>query len=126
MKLSIVVSGLPSSLNEWTRRHWKVRNRERMAWSEKMALTLLAAGLRSGKPMFSGPVRVSLTYHVKGRKKDTDNLVPKHLIDGMIGYVYPDDGPDFIPELHQRMVLGAKRDETHILVEPLTEPVGDM
>jgi len=121
--LMLSVPYLPSSLNVWTRAPWMVRNRDRMEWAERMALHCLLAGLRSDIPVFSEPVRLTLTYRVgkklRRQKFDVDNLVPKHLIDGLIGYAFPDDGPDYVSELVQRVVHDQPEDRTDILVEPL-------
>ena len=117
--LSFTVLGVPSSLNDWTRKHWRTRNRERLQWAEKVGNVLLSQGLRTGRPAFRVPVRIIFTYHLKGRKRDVDNLVPKHLIDGMCGYVFADDGPDYVQEVTQRVLMGAKRSYTHVLVEPM-------
>lgn len=90
--LTITVPGLPTSLNAWSREHWRTRNAERAEWADRMAEHLLVAGCRKRKPKFKGNVEVSLTYRIADRRKhDLDNLTPKHLLDGMIGWVYDDD-----------------------------------
>lgn len=122
--LSFDVSGIPSSLNYWTRAHWRVRDRERKAWHDRLVPLLLASGCRKGRPMFAGEVRVMLVYNFgkgnKRRRPDLDNLAPKHLIDAMRGYVFKDDGPTYIVELVQSIERhGGKGDFTSVTVEEI-------
>ncbi len=120
--LVFTVPLIPSSLNAWTRAHWTARNRERKAVAEAVRPRLLLAGLRSGSPRWTVPVRVCLLYRVAPRKHgqrfDLDNLAPKHIVDALRGWAFPDDGPDYLAELVQRVEHGAERDETTVLVEP--------
>ena len=123
MRLEFSVPLIPSSLNTWTRAHWTTRNRERQAVADAVHPRLLLAGCRSGRPMFPGPVRVTLAYRVAPRLRkqriDLDNLAPKHLIDALRGWVFPDDGPDYIRELVQRMDTAEGPDGTTVTVEPI-------
>ena len=124
--LTITVPMLPSSLNKWTRAHWTTRNGEHKAWVAAMEPRLLLAGCRKGHPLWAGPVEVALVYHVArkkgGKAMDVDNMAPKHAIDAMKGWVFPDDGPSYLPRLVQSVVLGAKSDCTVITVTPLHAP----
>lgn len=96
---------MPSSLNYWTRAHWRVRDRERKQWADKIVPALFTHGLRVNKPKFTCKVALSLCYYFsnKSRRKrpDLDNLAPKHIIDALRGYVFPDDGPAYIVSLTQ-------------------------
>ena len=91
-----------------------------MEWHGKIVPRLLAYGCRASDPRFSGEVRVNIVYsfgkRTGGRCPDLDNLVPKHIIDAMRGYVFPDDGPAYVVELFQRLERGAKSDSTTIEV----------
>ena len=121
--LKLTVPFIPSSINTWSRAHWRTRNADRVEWADRMGDYLLLAGCRKRSPMFKGKVRVTLVYHIKGKRQhDLDNMSPKHLLDAMIGWVYPDDGPDYVAELVQSHVHGAKADATDIVVEPLAAP----
>ena len=121
--MEVTVPLIPSSLNTWTRAHWTTRNRERQAVADATHPRLLLAGCRSGRPMFTGPVRITLVYHLAPRLRkqriDLDNLAPKHLIDALRGWVFPDDGPDYVCELVQRVGPPSTVDSTSVTVEPL-------
>ena len=121
--LSLIVPGIPASLNASYAGHWTKRDRLRRDWAEKMQVLLLDAGCRRGKVMFQNEVAVSLHYRVKTRTRkqrpDLDNLAPKNLIDGMIGYVFPDD--QAIRLLVQSIEYDADQDETIVSVKPLTD-----
>lgn len=125
MRVEIVVPGVPSSLNAWTRAHWQARNRERKLWAEKVLLTWLSRPAPRPTP-FVEPVSVTLLYRVtrtgkRGKPIDLDNMAPKHLIDALRGVVIVDDGPQWVRQLVQRISVGGERDETVIRVEPLSE-----
>jgi len=119
--LGFTVPGIPASLNASYAGHWTKRDRLRRDWAEKMQVLLLDVGCRRGKPTFTGEVAVNLHYRVKTRTRkqrpDLDNLAPKNLIDGMIGYVFPDD--QAIRLLIQSIEYDAERDETIVSVKPL-------
>lgn len=125
--LDIAIPMLPTSLNKWTRSHWTVRNRERKAWDAALGAALLIAGCRKGRPLWAGPVTITLVYRFAKRKNgkypDLDNLAPKHVIDGLRGWVFPDDGPSYVPRLVQSVEHGCDRDETAISIVPLESPV---
>ena len=125
-RLDLTIPLIPSSLNEWTRAHWSARNRERKAVADVVHPRLLLAGCRSGRPLFREPVRVTLTYHVAPRLRkqriDLDNMAPKHIIDALRGWVFPDDGPEWLAELVQRVSEGAGADTTTVAVEPVAGP----
>lgn len=119
--LSLIVPGVPSTLNAWSRKHWAVRNRERKEWAERVALVIrrdyYPERLRVGVRMDEGnPFAVTLHYFVKSKraKNDLDNRVPKHILDALSGWAYVDDSQ--IVKLTQTITRGAERDETHIHV----------
>lgn len=122
--VEIVVPGVPPSLNAWATRHWAQRHRDRGEWAAKVKFVLYAAHGRR-RALFTVPVRVTLTYRVAPRLRkqrlDLDNMAPKHAVDALRGELFPDDGPQWVRELVQRIEEGAARDETVIRVEPLSE-----
>jgi len=121
--LSLVVPGIPASLNAAYASHWSKRAKLKNEWLDKMQVLLLDAGCRKAKPRFTGMVALNLHYRVATRTRkqrpDLDNLAPKALIDGMIGYVFPDD--QAIRLLVQSIEYDAECDETIVSVKPLGE-----
>ena len=121
--LSLIVPGIPASLNASYAGHWTKRDRLRRDWAEKMQVLLLDVGCRRARPRFQNEVVVNLHYRVATRTRkqrpDLDNLAPKNLIDGMIGYVFKDDSA--IRLLVQSIEYDADRDETIVSVKPLAD-----
>lgn len=109
--LYLRIDRLPLSLNFWTRKFWTKRSQD--AANMKMHV-VHAFGVRRRQwvhlngPWFTVPVEMWLTYCVRegGRERngrfrigevDTDNLVPKHIIDALKGLAFADDTARHIP-----------------------------
>ncbi len=110
---------LPLSLNFWTRKFWSVRADEAINTKQEC---LLAIGLKVRQwvaingPWFRAPVKIELVYHVGSHKKlrtksfrrasgiDTDNLLPKHIIDALKGVLIEDDNMHCVPRVENETV----------------------
>lgn len=117
--LRIVVDRLPLSLNFWTRKFWHVRTKD----AENMRQHVVAGfgvkrvqWCRINGPWFRVPVSVHCLYHIGNktrdaagrfytRKIDTDNLVPKHIIDALKGLAFADDTARHIPRVTNEVVF---------------------
>lgn len=77
--VEIIIPKLPPSLNEWSRKHWRVRHRE----VTEMTANLQALVAVKKLPRFT-KATVQLVYYFRdGRHRDPDNYVPKFLLDGL-------------------------------------------
>lgn len=106
------IERLPMSLNFWSRKFWSVRAKDAL---DVRAHVLNAVGLKRRQwcalngPWFTVPVRIHLVYFVGDKVKtavrnmsrkngiDTDNLVPKHIIDALKGSIIADDTMRLVP-----------------------------
>ena len=94
-RVHFTVPALPPTLNVWSRLHWSARARYSRDW--KLWIRAHAPDV----PMFHKPVVVTLTF-VCRRRRDADGM-PKFVLDGLVGRILQDDGPDCVAELRLRV-----------------------
>ena len=76
-------------------------------------------------PMIKNPVEIEVVYHHQFKKTDKrridiDNLVPKFILDGLVGVVIPDDCLEIVTKLSWTIIRdGGNR--SNILIRELTE-----
>jgi len=129
--IELQVDRVPLSLNDWTRKFWTVRAADAKDWQQSI---FLAFGVRRRQwvhlngPWFRDPVTVEIHYFVgelarNGKRTgkhrfDLDNLVPKHIIDGLTGLLFKDDSCEHIPVLIQYAHRVSGRSYTVVRVYP--------
>lgn len=104
MKFTFTIPGRLPSLNQVlnTARGSKfAAAREKETWTKKCAKAARLAGL--GSLMLPGPVRVSIRWVEKNRRRDPDNVTAggcKHLLDGLVeAGVLKDDSRRYVRDL---------------------------
>lgn len=143
--LVLRIERLPLSLNYWTRKFWTHRSRDaadmrghvERAFGQKRRQWCAING-----PWFTVPVEVWLTYYVpdagptqrtaKGHfvagQIDTDNLVPKHIIDALKKLAFADDTASHIPRVTaevRRLGADEKYSYTRVWIFPYVRVAGD-
>ena len=120
--IRFVVPGIPSSLNVWTRSHWRTRHSESLSWNTRIQLFYLSQYSHLPRPAFTGGVHLLFEFRRPRSKKliDVDNMAPKHLVDAMRGLLFPDDSPKWVKSITMtaHRDVGIPSDETLIMVEP--------
>lgn len=100
-KVAFLVSGVPPSLNSWSRKHWSVRKREAEKWSMIVRGEVARLGLEG--PI--SPAIVTLRFTLP-RGGDADNRA-KFILDGLVGNLLVDDGPPHVLEVRLRATRGS-------------------
>lgn len=112
--LTIVVPGIPPSLNDWMNWHHFARSQGKREWKEKVAWVCRADQV---KPM-AGPVTVTLTYFFDThRRRDYDNYSGKFILDGLVPLALPDDSSEVIESLVIRFDHDAKHPRVEVNIE---------
>jgi len=112
-RMTFAVPRLPMSLNDWTRRHWSVRDRETKAWREWVQCTCHWLGA----PL-DGAVRVTLSFRQTRRHRmDLDGYAPKMALDALQGVAYTNDRQ--VRELVMRLEDERGEPRTTITVEEI-------
>ncbi len=112
-RIWISIPELPPSLNEWSRQHWTVRDREVARLSGD--LTRLRQAFRI--PMVEMP-RVQLIYYFATRRhRDPDNYAGKFILDGLRHAGIIADDRDGVLQLPQpEFHVDRERPRTEILI----------
>src|SRR4030042_1866323 len=71
--------------------HWSIRDKE-----AKRVHALVRAALDPELEPFTGRVSIQITAYVKNKPMDCDNLAGKLYVDGLKGWWFEDDTPDYI------------------------------
>lgn len=115
MKQTIVIDGIPPSLNNVissAKKHWSSYSTQKKEWLYNVYYQVLQQKVKS----FTKPVVVIIELNFKdNRRHDPDNYTPKFINDGLVeAGVLEDDSFKQIKEL--RIVEGDKKDNTTVII----------
>jgi len=80
---------------------------------------LVRAEIEPDWPMFVRPVAITVEAHFKGKRAlDPCNVPAKLYIDGLLGRLIEDDGPQFVWSVTTRSIPSEGKDYVIIRIEP--------
>lgn len=118
--IEIKIPGIPPSLNETMRMHWRKQREQSAFWHMQM----IASGIRRKRPPAPyQKARVTVTYFFDSKqRRDPDNYAPKFLMDPLTREgIIQDDSFDHVSLTVQKGGVDRKNPRTVIRIEEVKE-----
>ena len=101
----------PSWNTFYSGKHWSVRKQE-----ADTAHTIVRSLLDPDLEPFQGRVDVSITVYAPSKPTDADNICAKLYIDGLKGWWFEDDTPDYVRTVSTQSEVDKDNPRTEIVV----------